>query len=290
MKNTALYFTALLFGTFAAAQNVPKTLLWEVTKGGSTHKSYLFGTFHDVTPAFFNTLSNAVSKLNASDILFVEEQRSPASDSCRLKNFSAWSMKEWKAFLSPQQDSTFSAFVAKADDSMYYRLSPFYLTLVLGRLYMQNFCETDTVFDELMDHYIEKLALKGKKTVRSLDEKQMKILQRANAGMRNHEDSVYAATGIELMQNMLNNDVTGCEVMNTYKRFEVDYKLDSGLTGKPDERVLLIERNNRWLRILDAAFSRESCFVAVGLRHLFYKQGLVQLLRSRGYTVKPIPG
>lgn len=41
--------------------------------------------------------------------------------------------------------------------------------------------------------------------------------------------------------------------------------------------------------IIDKAFLQNNCFVAVGFKHLFYKQGLIQLLRNSGYTVTPNP-
>jgi uncharacterized protein YbaP (TraB family) len=90
------------------------------------------------------------------------------------------------------------------------------------------------------------------------------------------------------MKNMLDNDLSDCRFITVYKNLDMDYELDTLLNEKSPALLLLINRNNRWTEILDAAFSSGNCFVAVGFRHLFYKQGLIQKLRELGYSVTPI--
>jgi uncharacterized protein YbaP (TraB family) len=50
----------------------------------------------------------------------------------------------------------------------------------------------------------------------------------------------------------------------------------------------LNERNMNWLPIIISQISDKSSFIAVGALHLPGKKGIIELLREKGYTVKPI--
>jgi uncharacterized protein YbaP (TraB family) len=54
------------------------------------------------------------------------------------------------------------------------------------------------------------------------------------------------------------------------------------------ERELLLKRNNYWMMKLPSILKNGNIFIAVGLQHLKYKEGLISQLRKLGYTVKPI--
>ena len=61
-------------------------------------------------------------------------------------------------------------------------------------------------------------------------------------------------------------------------------------TYEPGEAEKLLDnRNKAWMTQLPSLFSEQSTFVAVGALHLSGKNGLVNLLRAQGYTVKPLP-
>ena len=58
---------------------------------------------------------------------------------------------------------------------------------------------------------------------------------------------------------------------------------------KPEEiKVLLDDRNNHWVQELPALMQEQPLFVAVGALHLVGKNGLVNQLRARGFTLTPV--
>jgi hypothetical protein len=288
MTKVLFLLSGLFFATLVYGQDHPKTLLWKITKKGNINESYLFGTFHEVSPKFFNSLSNAVNKLHKSDILFVEE-RIPAMEQLPAKEDSAWSSEKWKAILTKEQEDIFREFIEKIADTTCYTQSPLELLIGINRNYLLTFCETDTGFTELMDHHIEKLALKEDKQVHSLDINQNALINSISKRLSKQQDSLYAVSCILGMKSTLDSNLSACEIINTYKTFDIDYALDTDLKRSSADTLLLIDRNNKWTVILDNAFSSGNCFVAVGFRHLCYKQGLVQQLRKIGYEVTPIP-
>jgi uncharacterized protein YbaP (TraB family) len=50
--------------------------------------------------------------------------------------------------------------------------------------------------------------------------------------------------------------------------------------------TLLVGRNRRWVPQIDDCLSQQKCFVVVGAAHLVGPDGLVAMLRAKGYTVK----
>ena len=54
--------------------------------------------------------------------------------------------------------------------------------------------------------------------------------------------------------------------------------------------VLLRDRNARWMDILPKAMKKGTQFIAVGALHLTGDDGMIHLLRDKGYTLTPVPG
>jgi len=50
--------------------------------------------------------------------------------------------------------------------------------------------------------------------------------------------------------------------------------------------TLLVGRNRRWVPQIEECFAQQRCFVVVGAAHLVGPDGLVAMLKARGYTVK----
>lgn len=284
MKKLLLSCLLLCVAVFSYAQDKPATLLWKVTKTNNPHVSYLFGTFHEVSPSFFTTLTKAVEKLNASDKIFVEQR----STNEAFVQTGVWSAAKWNITLTTAQQQVFTSFVRKAEDSTYYSMSPLVLALSTARLYFVNFCNNNDSIPGLMDTYIEKLALQENKEVYSLDSNQHTFINQLAAQEDSAKNAALITGSINYMQSMLNNDTAGCSYIKTYKNFNIDYRLNTTLTEKSADFALLVNRNRQWIQILDNAFAYANCFVAAGFKHLMYQQGLIQQLRLLGYTVVPV--
>jgi uncharacterized protein YbaP (TraB family) len=61
---------------------------------------------------------------------------------------------------------------------------------------------------------------------------------------------------------------------------------DPGMGDHMD--VLLDQRNKNWIPKIEKMLEKETVFIAVGAGHLAGKNGVVNLLKAAGYTVKPL--
>ena len=64
--------------------------------------------------------------------------------------------------------------------------------------------------------------------------------------------------------------------------------MDTASGDKEFQVKLLDERNTAWVPKIESAIKEKTTFIAVGAGHLGGKAGVINLLRSKGYTVKPI--
>lgn len=61
----------------------------------------------------------------------------------------------------------------------------------------------------------------------------------------------------------------------------------AGMKDSPEVyRALLVDRNHRWVPKLEACAQTRRCFVVVGAAHLVGPDGLIALLRQRGFTLQ----
>lgn len=289
MSKFVLLFCSILFYTNIYCQNKPKTILWEIKHNETKLTSYLFGTLHEVDADFFVSLTNSVTKLQLSDILYVEEANTIRDTSDILQKISIWNKSKWDKILSKEQEIIFETFIEKAERSEFNNLPPIILSRAIAGMYLKDFCQVNSSSESLsLDGKIEALAHQNNKQVLSLDENQADLLTMTSKAVDSTLNLKYAENIISLMTKMLYDDMSDCNIITEYKSFNIDYMLEVDYTKYSNQSPLLINRNIKWIKVLDNALRKNSCFIAVGLKHLFYKQGLIQQLRALGYKVSPI--
>jgi len=65
---------------------------------------------------------------------------------------------------------------------------------------------------------------------------------------------------------------------------------DPNFMNDNQEEWLLTKRNINWAEKIPEQMTRESTFFAVGAGHLSGKNGVIQLLKDKGYTLRPVLG
>jgi uncharacterized protein YbaP (TraB family) len=77
--------------------------------------------------------------------------------------------------------------------------------------------------------------------------------------------------------------------METYETsLTANLHLASSMPATKQHKLLVDERNLMWLPKIESQIKTGQCFIAVGLGHLEYKEGLINLLRKKGYKLTPI--
>jgi uncharacterized protein YbaP (TraB family) len=65
---------------------------------------------------------------------------------------------------------------------------------------------------------------------------------------------------------------------------------DERFMNARQEKAMLANRNQNWVKIMPDMMKKESSLFAVGGSHLMGENGIIPLLQAKGYTVKPVSG
>jgi hypothetical protein len=81
------------------------------------------------------------------------------------------------------------------------------------------------------------------------------------------------------------------KMLSLYQSQQLD-QIEKSFNDEPgfeeQKDVLLTNRNKNWVSQLKSILPQKNIFIAVGAGHLAGEQGLIQLLKNEGYTLKPI--
>jgi uncharacterized protein YbaP (TraB family) len=267
--------------TQSAEKTTENALLWEISGNGMQKPSYLYGTMHvsgrvafHLPESFFTALkSTEVVALEINPDNFAEE----VLNSARLYNtgdLQYYSRQTfWRSAFNASIPSSyfFRMLLSKEDDFANYLL---YRT-ERGH---QDFQE-DTYLDLFIYQSGKKLGKKVDGLERLSETFELALKSRADETARGDDDMEYVWDG------------------NPYEALEEAYRagnltmIDSisrGSQNKNFREYMLFRRNENMVNRMDSIFKSGSLFAGVGAAHLPGEKGMLNLLRKKGYTVKPV--
>lgn len=290
MKKVLLLTLAAILSLSASAQ-----LLWEVSGNGITRPSYILGTHH-LAPADSIIAANpAIDRaLSAVDEVLGE---------IVLADMAA-AQSEVLAALQAPADSTLSVLLSPAQlDSVNNVLSAY--TGGMLRAEMLNAFKPAMLSTQLealraaaafpgfnpmrqLDALIqEKASLLGKR-VGGLETVAYQIGLLYGSPLPQQASDLMKSVRLDQSSRQLAIDLANAYISGDLEAVhDIMMDPDNGMT--PDEASRLIyDRNRSWVSFLVGALTTTPMFIAVGAGHLPGTQGLISLLRSRGYNVEPV--
>lgn len=270
------------------------SLLWEITGKGLKRPSYLFGTMHvsdklafHLGDAFYNAIRSAdVVALETNPETWQEDySKSPFFGNRNEGNDRRGSRERWNNSSAPMWISTFA--VDNYDETVKAALAveP---SMINGMLYRTYGSETeDFEEDTFLDMYIFQVGKKLGKRLSGVEnfEESEKLVMEAYMDMARDEKRKRKSYDRE--SNMTNPR----KLEEAYRRGDLDL-LDSleALTVTSDafQEKFLYKRNEIQANSIDSIIRKYTLFVGVGAAHLPGKRGVIEMLRDKGYTLRPI--
>lgn len=269
-----------------------QSLLWEVSGNGLRRSSYLFGTHHLVPVSFFDNHPIAKSHFKRSKQLVVEV----AVDSTEMMRLMPMMLATdggaWVQQLSETEKSSLDSLckaVLGAGLEAVASLKPaalhHTLALVMSRGVLNDTLSTFSGVG--VDFGLVQQANASKKQVVPLEtlEQQFGLLYNTtlDSQLNDLRKSIYHTDSAQdvaarLLRSYLHQDLSDMALLLAELQAST---LDP-------MHALLRDRNLAWLPQLEQLFRQNRTFAAVGSLHLPGNEGLIALLRQKGYTVKPI--
>ena len=278
------FFVQHFFAPVATAQTDEyNALLWEISGNGISSPSYLYGTVHMICAEDFVIGKRLREKFKSAQKVFLEVDMDDPSMNMKMMQLSLLRGKKLSDMFS---------------DSDYNKLNVFFRDTIGMPLTLLNTMKPFVLFSILTlkslpcaepqsyELTFVKMAKEQSKEVLGLEtiEDQMKIFD----GM---PDSVQVQMVMRYINEFDEQKKEFAKMVNAYKQENLD-SIYEHIMSSPDisgsEEVLLFNRNEKWIPIMETAMQKEKIFFAVGAGHLGGPKGVINLLREKGYSVKGI--
>ncbi len=273
----------LLAGLSCAQEH--RSLLWAVNAPGDTCTSYLFGTLHSRDARAFRFADSVLIAFDHCDVLAGElevDETKKMDPSVMNAMFlpdgrsldRLYSKKDYKRVIAVLKDRLGPL------APLCTRVRPFYTIAMLSEMELGN----DSA--EVLDAWLQSRAQRMKKRVMGLETvaEQLEAVQR-----------IPLRDQAKLLMQVVDkpaNEAGSSEALTCYTTGDLDCLMGQlERDGLPEhaDKALLASRNVRMAdRLAKNMGGKHRVFAAVGAAHLPGKSGLIQLLRAKGFTVRPV--
>lgn len=298
MKRFALLLIAIftLSGqVFAQPATLEKSLLWEVTGNGLATPSYVFGTIHMINKADFFLTDATLDAMSEAEQFTFEIDMEDMSDMTKMMPLLM------QAFM--RGDTTLSDLLT---DEEYQIVSDHFKEIGLPLMFLERI---KPMFLSALTGE-EMMSMQGREEQESsIVSYEMEIMKTAQANRKPIEGletaefqmSMFDSIPYRVQAKMLvesinaNADTVADKQMEEMVRMYKDQDIDAMVTMMDDEGgiggyedLLLVNRNKKWIPIMEEMMQDKTTFFAVGAGHLGGKYGVIRLLKEAGYTLKPL--
>lgn len=261
-----------------AAGSNENSLLWEVSGNGLPKLSYLYGTIHMICGNDYFLSEKTKKAFNASESLFLEIDLSDPNELAFMQK-AAMGTEPLSKKLTAKQLTDLDIILRKNTGMTIQQVDSFSMLTVLSLISMKSFGCENLKFYEM--EFIG-LAKESKKNIGGLEtiEAQIQFLNKAYS-----DDEMIAMlkeTSGEETTKMVQNYVKE-NLPELYKEITTPK-----LMNENSKKWLLEARNTNWAVKMPNIMKSQSTFFAVGAAHLLGEEGLINLLRKAGYSVKPV--
>ena len=246
-------FTAFISLAYSQFVDVNKQLLWEISGNGLKEKSYLFGTLHSNDKRIFDLSDSVYYALDRANLIILEAD-----------------IFELFKDIDSREDLPNTLY---DKDGKAYTASEIASRTTYG---------DENGMPQFIDAALEEYCHNANKKFFALEDvkDQLNLGAKLNFTKRVFiNDAFNDFSNQKLIELYLKGDITAIE------RF-----IRANLSADKEQFAALItDRNNKMAHKLDSILKKkESFFCAIGAGHLAGSEGVINLLRTRGYRLRPI--
>ncbi|WP_405574836.1 TraB/GumN family protein [Winogradskyella sp. Asnod2-B02-A] len=278
-KNLAIFFT--LFTIVAFSQQQYQSLLWKITGNGLEKPSYLYGTMHVSKKVAFRLDDVFYKALEKSDCIALE------SDPTTWPGFNYEMMlSQMAAYNNYSTDFYTNLFKLTHPEEMAIRGSVrMDNNAVNAYLYRKSSSSDNFEEETYLDMFIFQAGKKHNKKIYGLEDlAESRYLTTKAAYNANKKEldpwvqKLYAKENAYLIQENLYRD----------RNLDLLDSIGAGVNTEFYRENMLYIRNKNMVISLEELMPTKSVFAGVGAAHLPGDQGMINMLRKRGYTVKAL--
>jgi uncharacterized protein len=260
------------------------SLLWEISGNELPTSSFLYGTIHLICKEDLILSEPVIKSLIKSEQLALEINMSDPEFTV-----------EFQKAMVMQEGSNLRNLLNKEDYDIVSKFFQDSLGINIQEVgVVKPFFMNTMLYDKILgcqpqpyEYELVKLSIKNAKPVTGIEtiHQQLELFNKIP----------YKKQAQMLVESIKNFDKTRDmykELLSLYKKQDIEgaYNfIKSSTSGLEDfEEMLIIERNENWIPVIEKMAQEKATFFAVGAGHLGGEKGLIKLLQERGYKVNPI--
>ncbi|HWB64494.1 MAG TPA: TraB/GumN family protein [Chitinophagales bacterium] len=291
MKKATQLLIMLLVAGIASGQQQYKSLLWKITGNGLQEPSYLFGTMH-TTDARIVNLGNKIAKkyFDQAPTYAMEIDPGKGLDNIGLLTKLMMGGKYSLAKMMPASEYSFLDSMVSANTgfslAMFDNVAPVFIMSVFE---MKTLGLTDTVVEgssDVLDVYFYNKAKDAGKKIIGIETVEEQLDALNSLTYQEQADLL-----VQEIDSFRVNNEAGKDVLKYYLTQDLDsLNASDDDINKPEKfyKALVTDRNVRMATRIMGFIKKQQTFIAIGALHLPGKDGVIELLRKKGFTVEPV--
>ena len=270
----------------ASKQENANTLLWEISGNGLKRPSYLFGTMHILCAEDAQLSENLKDIIKNSDQIYFELDMDDMQEMMgALSYLRMTDGQKISELLTPEEykkvETYFKENKFPMPMSMMNRFKPYFISSLIGENMLT--CEQKNG----MEMQIMQESKKYKKDIKGLESTKFQAsIFDSIPYAKQAKDLVNYIDSIDTYKKVMLEMVDVYRQQDLVRMDSLMHKSDPGMEEYMD--ILLFDRNRRWAQDMPKLMTGQTILFAVGAGHLPGDQGVINLLREKGYSVKPI--
>lgn len=284
----ALATLVLYFGPAVdqiAAENNGSAILYKVSGHGLSRPSYLLGTFHAICPDDMIAIDKLTGYIDQTDQVIMEVDLDDPAELRVMGQSAMMAGKTLYDLYTPGQLARVDAMLKNAlgvSAEQVKSVRPAMLAIMVATSPKLIGCQTAAV-----DLLLARVAARGRKQIIGIETVASQLEMLGSTTLEAQARDLYK---IAIDPQRSADDVKA--LMAVYRAQESEKLYERATFHLKDEKefqVRLFDRRNiAWIPKIERSIAERSAFIAVGAGHLGGKNGVVNLLRARGYELTPI--
>lgn len=263
-----------------------QSLLWRIDGNNLSAPSYLFGTMHIIPQKDFHLGDHLKQIVSNSNLVIFEIKIDLASQLVATKGAMLPSGKSLQDILSVEDYSKLKAFlldtigISKFQFLTFQQMKPILVSQVFA---------TESMGEQPASYELsfQKIAQENKISISGLETAMQQI---------SFFDSIPMDDQIKMMMKGIDNYRSDVKVLDKMVLYYKNQWIDSLLVIMEEdesdlmdyEGLLLTNRNHVWIPKIEEFIANGKVFIAVGAAHLPGPNGVIALLKEKGYTLTPV--
>ena len=286
MKKLFLFLFLFVFFSAEAQYN---SLLWKISGNGLKQPSFLYGTMHTSDSRVFAFSDSVMPYFSSVKAYAMELDPKEAFNMSLLSKLMMGKEYSLKKMMPEHEYHVLDSIVKKEISfsvSLFDNVAPVFTMTIFEASGMELSDSGNTTNKEVLDMYFYKQAKKKRKKVIGIETVDEQLSALNSLSYQEQADLL-----LKEIRSFEENKTEGTDIVEYYLAQNLDSLATTDADAQMPEKfykALITDRNIRMANRIADFIREQTTFIAIGALHLPKSDGVIELLRKKGFTVEAV--